>query len=721
MKPSSTVKYQLISIIFICLISVSDIQAQSHNIPVNFDDYDKSCGVLISEQEGIITAKWEKNGKIRFMEFRVKPFLEEKWMNPQAPLIQTVGVIENGKATKIFNDLQPEYALFLGKRDLEKRGGWQIFFDYPYMRSYSIQKAILDTKKVTVSSTGNRAMISFEGLKAGEFEGALNFTFFNGDALVKMEAALSTSHDARAYVYHAGLSTLTDGVKSVSWQDANGTLKKQPAKSEFATPKKTRFRTIIAESENGSLATFSSPHRFLPPLDGVGNYGYNWSGQNYLDLFNGYGWGVRQPVFGDRRQVPWLNAPPETVQKMGLFFYIDTQKAQGVLDNIKKYTHNDQFVDIPGYKKFTSHYHVEHTLNLMEQQKKEKVTGVPENMENPEFVQFFKKMGVDIVHLAEFHNGRTPGLNTEERLSQLKLMHDECKRLSDDDFLLLPGEEPNVHLGGHWISLFPKPVNWVLNNDEQKPFVEKMKDYGKVYHVGSAADVLKLFNKEKGLMWVAHGRIKGSTGYPDKYKEEKFFKSDRFLGAAWKNMPVDLSDEKMGSRVFGLLDDMNNWGLRKNAPGEVDVFDIKNDYELYGAMNINYIKLDKLPDFEEGWKPIVDVLSEGNFMVSTGEIVLKNFTINNQECGSTLKLKKGNVAKLKADLEWTFPLSYVEVVYGNGKDVSRKRIDLSETESFGNKKVELDLDLGESDWVRFEVWDIATNVTFTQPIWIENK
>ena len=36
----------------------------------------------------------------------------------------------------------------------------------------------------------------------------------------------------------------------------------------------------------------------------------------------------------------------------------------------------------------------------------------------------------------------------------LKAMHDECARLSDDEFLLLPGEEPNVHLGGHWISFF---------------------------------------------------------------------------------------------------------------------------------------------------------------------------------------------------------------------------------------------------------------------------
>ena len=72
----------------------------------------------------------------------------------------------------------------------------------------------------------------------------------------------------------------------------------------------------------------------------------------------------------------------------------------------------------------------------------------PEETFMPDFVDVFKKAGVEVVHLAEFHSWL--GLH----YSRL----DECARLSDDDFLLLPGEEPNVHLGGHWISFFPRPV-----------------------------------------------------------------------------------------------------------------------------------------------------------------------------------------------------------------------------------------------------------------------
>lgn len=33
---------------------------------------------------------------------------------------------------------------------------------------------------------------------------------------------------------------------------------------------------------------------------------------------------------------------------------------------------------------------------------------------------------------------------------------------------------------------------------------------------------------------------------------------------------------------------MNNWGGRKQVLGEVDVFKVMPDYELYGRANVNY-------------------------------------------------------------------------------------------------------------------------------------
>src|SRR5213082_384714 len=92
-----------------------------------------------------------------------------------------------------------------------------------------------------------------------------------------------------------------------------------------------------------------------------------------------------------------------------------------------------------------------------------------------------------------------------------------------------------------------------------------------------------------------------------------FFLAPFWLGGAWKAMPADLSREKLGERVLNLMDDMANWGQRKYVPGEVDVFTIDHTHELYGHMNVNYVQLDRIPQFNEGWQPVLDVLRDGKF------------------------------------------------------------------------------------------------------------
>jgi hypothetical protein len=323
------------------------------------------------------------------------------------------------------------------------------------------------------------------------------------------------------------------------------------------------------------------------------------------------------------------------------------------------------------------------------------------------------------VHLAEFHQGWTPGQKTNERLKMLKTMHQECARLSDQEFLLLPGEEPNVHLGGHWISFFPKPVYWVLNRSVKESFEEEVAGYGKVYHVGSSEDVLALMQKERGLMWTAHARIKASAEFPDAYRDQPFYKSDHFLGAAWKAMPSNLSRPTLGWRVLDLFDDMNQWGQRKQVLGEVDVFEVQPDYELYAPMNINYLKLARIPSFAGGWQPVLDTLRNGQFFTTTGEILIPQFTVAGKSSGETLDRRKIQHGLVEAQLEWTFPLAFAEIVSGDGKEIHRQRVELSDTESFGRRKLKVPVDLQNSKWLRFEVWDIAANGAFTQPVWIE--
>ena len=74
--------------------------------------------------------------------------------------------------------------------------------------------------------------------------------------------------------------------------------------------------------------------------------------------------------------------------------------------------------------------------------------------------------------------------------------------------------------------------------------------------------------------------------------------------------------------------------------------------------------------------------------------------------------------KLSADLQWTYPLSHMEIVSGDGTHVFRERIDLSDTGQFGTDSIKQTIDLSGRSWARIEVWDIAKNGAFTQPVWI---
>src|SRR5262249_13447574 len=221
--------------------------------------------------------------------------------------------------------------------------------------------------------------------------------------------------------------------------------------------------------------------------------------------------------------------------------------------------------------------------------------------------------------------------------------------------------------------------------------------------------------------WTAHPRIKSSHGYPDKYRDKDFYRSDRFLGAAWKAMPADLSQPRLGVRSLDLLNDMANWGQRKYVLGEVDVFKVMPQYELYGHMNVNYLKLDKLPRFGEGGQRVPAALGGGRFFVSAGGVLLPEFRGGGKKGGQTLKLSGETPAEVTARVEWTFPPVFAEVIWGDGSKVHRRRVGLGDQEAVSGKTVRVAVDLKGAKWVRLEVWDIAPNGAFSQPVWVEER
>jgi hypothetical protein len=368
---------------------------------------------------------------------------------------------------------------------------------------------------------------------------------------------------------------------------------------------------------------------------------------------------------------------------------------------VKRYTHGDTFLPLPEHVTFSSHWHMKLTVNEMQGTSR-----------TAEAVRMFKEMGVNVVHLAEFHGDGNPQDPGPKRLPQLRAMFELCRHYSDDQLLLMPGEEANAHLNipppkgqpsGHWLYLFPKPLYLTLARIDGAPFVEQVEPYGTVYHPGNEEQMVEVLRRENALAWTAHPRIKSSWAVPDAYKHKDWYQSDLWLGGAWKAMPADLSDGRLGVRVLDLLDDMNNWGQKKQIVGEVDVFDIDRTHELYGHMNINYLKLPKMPTFDD-WSGVLRSLRQGNFFVSTGEVLIHSCEVR--------------AGKLVADLQWTFPLAQVEIVTSDGTTAKRRTVSLPATTEFGRQVFEWPLELERVKWVRCEVWDIATNGAFTQPYWL---
>jgi hypothetical protein len=166
------------------------------------------------------------------------------------------------------------------------------------------------------------------------------------------------------------------------------------------------------------------------------------------------------------------------------------------------------------------------------------------------------------------------------------------------------------------------------------------------------------------------------------------------------------------------MDDMNNWGERKTVLAEADLFTIEPENEMYAHLNVNYLKIDKLPDYKEGWPSVVDALQKGKFFSSTGEVLIPEFTVDKKSSGEELSLE-GKEAKVSFALKWTFPMNYAEIVSGDGKNVYRERINLEDTHAFGEHKFTKSVNLTGRKWVRLEAWDVAANGAFTQTIWIK--
>jgi hypothetical protein len=465
----------------------------------------------------------------------------------------------------------------------------------------------------------------------------------------------------------------------------------------------------------GSLAVFPPPHQFFFARELEINLGYVWYEKMRANSL--FGVGVRQHPTEEGYNEEWIkkvyalyNAPPGTWQRMSLYWYATPSQAEETRHAVLAYTHGDRYKELPGYKTMVTHFHTAFAEGLTKAGSLD--SGAP-------WISAMKALGINIAYICDFHGDGHPEDQGPLRLSELETYYEACRRFSDRGFLILPGEEPNVYLGGHWNILFPKPTYWTHVRQEGAPFIEEHPKYGTIYRTSNAEEVMQMIRQTNALVWQTHPRTKGSTFYPDRIKDKDYYRDDHWLGAAFKAMPVDLSQLRLcDARCFGTLDDMNNWGQPKLSLGEVDTYKKGPCDDLYGHFNVNYLKLASLPEASD-WSEVNRVMRAGDFFVTTGEVLFRDFTVNGISAGKRVTLASREKMSLVVDLEWTFPLEFVEVVWGDGERVDRKIVPATELNPFGSHRFSMSLESEGKRWVRFAAWDSAGNGAFTQPVYID--
>ena len=584
-----------------------------------------------------------------------------------------------------------------------RTGGWDAFFDFPPGKPQGTRAFIqsFHPTSVTAATVGDRVEVSFNGMEMGIFSGTIRYVFYPQSSLIQQVAVLETNEQNVAYTYDAGIQMASEVDRSpglnmasnIVYYDAGGKL--QSITSPYGSERHTlqvRYRAVAAKMGAGSIVVFPSPHRYLFARDYTTNMGYAW----YSAWRGKVGLGIQQPLDDNTTIYPWMNAPPGTKQEMGIFFLLGSGPPQQTLDCALEYTHKDVYPHLDGYVTFAPHWHLAYTEQAV--------------ANGPNWVPLFKtaleKVGVDSAMIMDFHIDGHPSDLTGIRLRELDDYYKACRRMSDDKFLLIPAEEANVFLGGHWSVTFPKPVFWMMNRKEGEAFSTSDAKYGTVYRVHDSEELWKLVKQEHGYVYLTHPRTKGSTGYPDKIQDTFYFRDPQYFGTGWKAMPSDLSLPSLGERAFKTSDDMNNLGLHKVMLGEIDVFQLSPTDELYAHMNVNYVHVKKLPNFDH-YEEILDAVSRGDDFVSTGEVLLTRSKIS----------PSGDSLHIQIDATSTFPLRIAEIVWGDGQKTHRKQFDLQDTHEFEKRSFAWDADAANWKWVRVAVWDVAGDGAFSNATW----
>jgi len=609
-----------------------------------------------------------------------------------------------------------------------------------------------------LKTNGARLEVSFPGADLGVFSGTLRFSIFRGGNVIQQEMLATTSRPWVAYKYDAGLSGVSIGSGTrLVWRDIANNWQEYRfggATNDREVPLKTSGRLVAAErGAAGSLAIFPPPHNFFWAREIAINLGYNFYRK---DSDRAFAFGIRQAEHEDESEnqanFALYSARPGTTQRMTVFLYASADSGPQALDAALAFTHGDRYKALAGYQVMNHHYHMDLGQRLGQ--------AGSLDADIPDLVAL-RSLGINIVSQIDSvggGDGNTPegaaypgarpasarpaaaaaaaqgrgasppagrgagpgpaaaaggGRGRGDELQIRSNSIEGARRHSDSNFLVMADQEYyGSPLGGHTDLLFSHAVYWTAGRAAGQLLVETHSKYGKVYHIGSADDLMEMARREDVLINMPHPRTKGSTGYPDSVKQLPFFSDPHYQGMGFRwGMGLDRSEVRLCEyRCQPLFDDMSNWMTEKGAPLKymLSISEVRHQQpgdEIYSSSPVTYVRLDRLPSPDDT-SAVIQALMRGDSFITSGEVLIPSYAVKGT----------GNQRTIVADVEWTFPLDFVEVISGDGAKTDRQVISTTDLPPMSNHHFEIPFNAAGKKWVRFAAWDAAGNGAMVQPL-----
>ena len=301
-------------------------------------------------------------------------------------MVRELAVEKNGKWSVLGRDLTPEYQVTTGRRRISaqqeaplrqlgiytpeviERQKWFAFWDAPLnvpghpgsnaavdlpRKPEEIQRAwaTFQISGCQVDTDGARLEANFPGVSLGLFSGGLRYTVYRGTNLLRQEVLTKTDAPSVAYEFAAGLKGFAIGDSTrLAWRDVARGWQHYlfgGAVNTDAVALKARNRVEIVESGAGSVAVFPASHKFFFAREVESNLGYNYYrkdsdaafavGVRQADREESFKpYGVTHAVWRSRvnqarefeENFALYNAPPGAMQRMAVYFYLDSGNAQ---------------------------------------------------------------------------------------------------------------------------------------------------------------------------------------------------------------------------------------------------------------------------------------------------------------------------------------------------------------------------------------------------------